>query len=588
MNARSPIWPALLSGLALALGLCGIRWGLPSRARRDLVMPLGSQTAAYQQKLIESWAKMHERFGSDIMVSPESWAAPFTGVQRVPPGWTEPPPLLQNSVRSFYLRSAHEDEQSTLIVLSRMRPWRLELNPHLFTYGGTYIYSLGAWLALGARLHVAHLHTSMAPYMADPGQMASLYFTGRLFTLACYIGCALMLLRIGRRDLGAEAGLFAALFFILCPGVVVQSHVLKNHMLWAFLILCTLDLSLVLLATGGLAAYAAAGAASGLAVGAFLQAWPGCFVVGFACLLRIAAPRRPAAPELERPGRRRRVERRGVSRDQPVLAVGLEVGARRDESAHRLEHFRRDASAARAESFVHERRSRGRILALVLAGGVAAFVKGRREPALCLTLFAFLAGLAMTMTLGGVLGTRQVRYFLGFLAVGQLLAGRVAADLLRWKSPRRPWILAALALVLANLALTGSTYAYNFHADAGERSTHVESGAWIEAHVPPGSSIGMLRLPQPSNAPYFHYGRYDLRFIASAAFFAVMPAAELPQYLAVTSPDYDDRPAMEPNLSRYELAAEFERSRIVPWITIDPTATTANPLIDIYRLKEPR
>ena len=38
--------------------------------------------------------------------------------------------------------------------------------------------------------------------------------------------------------------------------------------------------------------------------------------------------------------------------------------------------------------------------------------------------------------------------------------------------------------------------------------------------------------------------------------FAVLPAGELPQYLAVTSPDYDDRPLMEPNLARYERIAE--------------------------------
>jgi hypothetical protein len=228
------------------------------------------------------------------------------------------------------------------------------------------------------------------------------------------------------------------------------------------------------------------------------------------------------------------------------------------------------------------------ILALIAAGAVWAFAKGRREPALWLCLFAFLAGLAMMTTVAGVTAVRQVRYFIGFLAVGQLLAGRAAADLLQWRSPRRPWLVGALALALANLALAGTTYAYNFHADAGDRSTHVESGAWIEAHVPPGSSIGLLRLPQPSNAPYFRYDRYDLRFIERADLFAVLPPAELPSYLAVTSPDYDERPALQPNLSRYVRAAVFDRPRLVPWIGIDPTATTADPLIEIYRLKESR
>ena len=585
MNARSPLWPGLLVGLGLALGLCGIRWGLPSRARLDRVTAPGLDTPEFRQRLIESWSKMHESYGPDIMLSPESWTAHFTGVQRAAPGWTRPPLILENSVRSFYIRSAHEDEQSFLIVLSRMRPWRLELNPHLFVYGGAYIYSLGAWLALGAALHLAALHTSMAPYMADPAQMASLYFVGRLFTLAAYLGCGLMLLRIGRRYLGAEAGIFAALFFLFSPGVVAQAHVLKPHMLWSFLVLWTLDLSLSLLASGGLAAYAAAGAVSGLAVGAFIAAWPACLFVGFAGALRIGALRRSPAAELKGLAVAAAASVAAFFATNPYwildwTTVRAELKVISAGSTFNLTHpfIFLNHSFSNAVTWP--------ILALIAAGAGLAFAKGRREPALCLSLFAFLAGLAMMTTIDDVFAVTQVRHFLGFLAVGQLLAGRAAADLLRWKSLRRPWAAAVLALVTANLALTGAAYAYNFHADAGDRSTHVEAGAWIEAHVPSGSSIGLLRLPQPSNAPYFRYDRYDLRFIQRAELFAVLPPADLPQYLAVTSPDYDDRPAMQPNLSRYELAAAFDRARLVPWIRIDPTSTNADPLIEIYRLKE--
>jgi hypothetical protein len=223
-------------------------------------------------------------------------------------------------------------------------------------------------------------------------------------------------------------------------------------------------------------------------------------------------------------------------------------------------------------------------LFVLLAGGaVWALARGRREPALRLCLFAFLAGAGMIATVASVEPVTQARYFLGFTAVGLLLAGRAAADLL--KSPARPWAAAALALLLVQLCLTGATYANNFRADATDASTHVRAGEWIEAHAAPGSSIGLLRLPQPSNAPYFRLDRYDLRFIESAALFASLPPSALPDYVVTISPDYDDRPALEPNLSRYELAARFDRPRLVPWISVDPTATTADPLIDVYRRK---
>lgn len=587
MNARSPVWPALLCALALGLGLYGLHWGLPSRARLDRVLPPGLDTPQFRTELMDSWSKMHAGYGTDIMLSTQAWSAGVAGERRAAPGWTRPPALLENSVRSFYLRSAHEDEQTFMIVLSRMRPWRLQLDPKLFTYGGAYIYSLGAWLALCAALRVAALHASMAPYLADPAQMASLYFAGRLFSLAAYLACGLMLLRIGRRHVGAGAGVVAAVLFLLSPGVVAHAHVLKPEMLGAFLVLWTLELSLSALEKGGFAAYAAAGAASGLAAGTFLLTWPACAVVGFACALRIGTRRGPAAAELK----------------------GLLVAAASSVAAFFLTnpYWIPDWRTVRAEMKVLS--SLGTldashpflfsihvlppavtwpVLALIAAGAVQAFAKGRREPALRLCLFALLAGLAMTATMGGVVGVEQVRYFLGFLGVGLLLAGRLVADLLARKSPLRPWLLAAFALVAANAGLAGLTTAANFAADGGSRSTHVESGAWIEAHVPPGASIGLLRLPQPSNAPYFRYDRYDLRFYETPRLFAALPPARLPRWLAVTSPDYDDRPAMEPNLSRYELAAAFHRVRLVPWIKIDPTSTTADPLIEIYRLKESR
>lgn len=584
MRQRRLLRPAVLAALALALGLWGIRWGLPSRERLERVLPPGARTPEYQAKLMSSWASLHESFGSDIMVSTESWAAPFRGVQKIPAGWTEPPPLLLNSARSFYLRSAHEDEQSFLIILSRMRPWRLELNPHLFTYGGAYIYSLGAALAAGAVLRLASLHTSMAPYLADPGQMASLYFVGRLYSVACFLGCALLLLRIGRRHLGEDSGFYAALLFLFSPNAVVQAHVMKNHMLWSLLLLWTLDLSLALLADGGLAAYAAAGAASGLAVGAFLAAWPACLVVGFAGLLRVAFRRERFAPAVKGLLAAGAASAAAFFITNPYwildwASVRAEMKVLSGWSALNLGHPIVFASRALPSATTWP------VFALLLAGVAWALVRGRREPALWACAFAFAAGLGMMSTIADVVDVSQARYFLGFMAVGLLLAGRAAADLLASRSKLRPVAAVALALTLGCELLAGATYAHNFASDSGDSSTHARAGAWIEANVPAGSAIGLLRLPQPSNAPYFRYDRYELRMIESARLFAALPAPDLPPYMVVTSPDYDDRPAMEPNLSRYELAAEFPRARLAPGIAIDPTSTTADPQIDVYRLK---
>jgi len=54
----------------------------------------------------------------------------------------------------------------------------------------------------------------------------------------------------------------------------------------------------------------------------------------------------------------------------------------------------------------------------------------------------------------------------------------------------------------------------------------------------------------------------------------------------LTVPDYDDRPPLAGVLGHYELRASFPRGKLFPWIEIDPTSTTVNPLIEIYGPKE--
>jgi hypothetical protein len=277
---------AAVALLALALGLWGIRWGLPSAARLARVMPPGLDGPVFRGELASSWSAMHRELGENLMINPRSMSA-FSGVVEVPAGWKTPPKELLNSYRSFYVRSEHEDEQSTLLALSRMKPRRLEFNTHLFTYGAPHIYAVGAALALGAAAGVVPLKSSILFYLEDPSRMAAMYLAGRLVTTAAFAGCALMLLSLGRRSVGAEAGAFAAVIFVLTPAAVVQAHVLKNHMFWAFLALWTLERCITVLERGTLKSYAAAGAAAGLATASFLGAWPACLLVGAAGAMRL-------------------------------------------------------------------------------------------------------------------------------------------------------------------------------------------------------------------------------------------------------------------------------------------------------------
>ncbi|MCM2303681.1 MAG: hypothetical protein NDJ72_03210 [Elusimicrobia bacterium] len=575
--------------IGLTLGLYGIRWGLPGPERLARVLPPGLDGPAFQQELASSWAALHQVLGANLMINPEA-SGTFTGVVVTPAGWKVPPKELLNSYRSFYLRSEHEDEQSILLGLSRMRPKRLQFNPHLFTYGAPYIYAVGAVLGAGAVTGLVAVKSSLLHYLANPADMGGMYLAGRLLSVASYIACALMLLWIGRRRVGAEAGALGGALYLMLPAAVVQAHVMKPHSVWPLAVLLTLEWSARILESGGLKRYAAAGALSGLAVALFLGAWPACLIVGAAGAMRLAGLHepdgRPCRPGPEASG----LLLAGLCAVAVFFAASpywafdfreamLEVEVLRTYSAFNLSHPWLFTMGALRRSVTDP------ALVLMFGGALLGLVKGRREPVLLLCAVVFLAAIASTATIGNVGSARQVRYFMGWVAVGSLLAGRLLQELRAQKGSAGRFGTAAAAIVLAGLACQGLSYAHNYRLGEGERSNHVLAGRWIEKNIPAGETIGLLRYPQPSNSPHFRFDLYRLQFM-EPRLAPVLPPEKLPPYLALTIPDHDDRRYLGPMLARYERVAEFPRGRLFPWISIDPTSTTVNPLIEIYRLKE--
>lgn len=565
--------------LGLSLGLWGIGWGLPSSALVEKVFP-PLDAPEFRETLISSWQGMHRRLGENLMLNPRSFDE-YDGAVSVMGGWDIPPEILWGSARSFHIRSEHEDEQTILIMLSKLKPHRLELNPHMFTYGAAHVYAVGAFLAAGWSVGLVPLHRGLLPYLEEPARMASMYRAGRLVSVAAYVGSALILLSLGRKYWDRPTGLLAALLFLLTPAAILQANVLKNHAFWTFWALLTVYKSADALAGGRTRDYLWAGAASGVTVGSFLTGWPSCVVVAAAGLLRT------------RFGHPWRKELRGV-----LLAATAAVAAFIITNPYWLFSFNEALAEMKVLSnqggfnlanpvlFVSgalRRASTAPFLVLMLAGVVLGAWRGRRDPLLALCACAFLAGLAAVTTIADVSGTSYVRYFAGWAAVGCLLASRTAVEWWRRRHARSP----ARALLVAAgvyLAAHGLTYAHNFSVASSQESTHWRAGRWVEENIPEGAQIGLLRLPQPSNCPFFRFDRYNLLFIKPALFKDV-PSRELPEYLALTLPTYDDRPLLGDNLRRYELAASFDRARLLPWIKVDESAMTANPLIEIYRLK---
>ena len=576
--------------LGLGLGLWGIRWGLPGPERLGRVLPPGLDGPAFQKELADSWYALDRSLGENRVLDPKAGRV-FSGVIDIPAGWKTPPKELLNSYRSFYIRSEQEDEQDILISLSHMKPRKLQFNTHLFLYGPPYIYAVGAALALGAAAGLVTLKGSLLVYLGDPAKMAAMYLAGRLLSVAAFVACGLMLLRLGRLYASLEAGALAAAIFLMTPAAVMNAHVLKLHIVWPFFVLWTVDRCALVLKRGSHKDYAAAGAVAGLTVAIFLGAWPACLVVGAAGAMRLAglheADGRPCKPLPELQGLLLSalcaVAAFFIVSPYWILAFG-EAKAEIQMANSNLGGF----NLANPWLFVrHPLRASvtDPILTLMFGGAALALVKGRREPVLLLCAVAFLLALASLATVASVIMTIQVRYFMGWVAVGSLLAGRLLQELRALKGIAGRIGTATAAIVLCGLACQAAAYAHNYYLGESDRSNHFLSGEWIEKNIPAGETIGFLRFPQPSNSPFFRYDHYRLKFI-EPKLAADFPPAQLPRWLALTGPDFfDDRTTLGPTLSRYELQAAFAPAKLFPWISIDLTATPANPAVEIYRLK---
>jgi len=576
----------LIYGLWLAAGLVlsltGIRWGLPSTPRVERILPPGVFGPELHERLQSSWEKIHKRIGVNLMLSRASFSA-LEGSRDVEPGWKTPPAVMLDSIRSFHVRTAHDDEQTLLLVLSRMRPRRLQLHPHFFAYGGAYVYPLGGWLAAGAVLGAVPLHRSMAPYLAAPEKMAAMYHWGRFASVAAYLGCIVLLLEIGRRYFTPRIGAAAAAVFLLSPAVIVQAHTMKPHMHWTFFAFLTLLLSLRSLEDGKLRSYVAAGAVSGLAIGTVVSAWPACLYVAAAAGIRaVLKPKGWLA------------EARGLTAAGAAsLAVFLVTNPYWILDFPSVAgEFRTLQGWATLNALNPVTVALGPlrksvtlpILGLMAAGLGWGFYRGRREPALLLCACSLVAASSVAVMIKTVDVTRQIRYFLPMIGLGGLLGAAALSEFSRrFPGSRRVAAAAALA-VMANLALEGGLYAWNFRIGAGPQATYYRAGDWIEDSIPAGETVGLFRLPAPSNTAYFRYDRYRIRLMDNEIF-PTMKRRDLPRFLVLTRPGYDERPALEPVFSReYERIAGFPRPQAA-WASIDVSATTANPGIDIYRLK---
>ncbi len=545
LKARRGGWRAeaglfAVLALGLATGLCGITGGLPGPARWRALPEAVRGSPEFSRSLAAAWyenypqiLRAHKELLADEP-SPHSQEA-----IRVPAGWSFPPPALVNSARSLLTQSDNPDEKKTFIILSHMRPRKLDFRPLYVQYGGAFVYPFGVWLGLARLVRLARLTPDLSYYLTAPAAMGRLYLLGRLYVLLFHLGTIFALYELGRLLAGRRAGTAAAALFALAPFVVVQSHVLKPHPVAAFWFVLAGLLAAVAVERGRAADHLACGVAAGLGAGANLTL---AFGAALPLMARfVGGPGGWAAPW------------GGALAAAAVVVLTnpyLFLSPRDYEwelTVFSHTHFAAAPRELGALILHGAPRAIGGTSAFLVVVGVAVglFSRDRRRRALALACAGGAALLWLRFSEGA--GSESgLRIFYGPFALACALAGAALAE-----RPRAVFAL-FLAAALAESGLRSAVYLENLSLGAGPRSARSAAADWIDANVPAGAEVGLLRPPEPSHTPPFRWERVALTIFESTG---ALSGAAPPEW--VVASDSDLKPLADWTAPRYEIAAEF-------------------------------
>jgi Dolichyl-phosphate-mannose-protein mannosyltransferase len=257
-----------LAAISSAIFISGIHWGLPSLNANPFLF--GSHPVWSGQEILALSGPATANSDRSTDVS----AHPLTDLYH---------PVIVNQtdeerariVRRYRLMSHHPDEFITFASLAQMNPSRRQFDPHMYKYGGLWIYPIGAMLKIAGMARIIQFKPDMAWYLDHPESFGSFYVVARFYSALWGILGTIVVFLLVRRISGSIAAAFAgALCFVLEPVVVNAAHEAKPHLAGTVLMLITVLAAARYAELGTWRRWLTAVTVAGLAVGMVISSLP--------------------------------------------------------------------------------------------------------------------------------------------------------------------------------------------------------------------------------------------------------------------------------------------------------------------------
>ncbi|MDI6756531.1 MAG: phospholipid carrier-dependent glycosyltransferase [Endomicrobiia bacterium] len=567
----------LLLVFTFATALFGTRWGLPSSARTELVLPENLRS----REIYELMAKTRSGIYEKVSDNPSAYAGRMSAIKSYDEGVTRITPANADgtlvlaakngkipheillAMNAFLLRTNHPHEQDILSAIAKMRPAKFDFNPRFFRYGGSYVYPIAAMYAIAAKVGYLKISPDITFYHARPDEIAKFYIIGRLLSCFAATMCVLLIYMITKNIYDKKTAILAALFSAIVPITLVDANIMRTQPYAAAWALLFIYFVTRIYSSSEKKYFWLAGASIGMSIGASINSFIYFFFLPLAIYLKedFEVWHKKIADIVKAIALVSSVALAVFLFTNPYLIFSL--ADYRDELKWVRVFVMKDIRPWLVVT-QNLRESMGVFLwAATLAGIIYALVKRNKGDVFLASLL--LPALAYVAAFFGYeavrYGSANIRLYFPLLLMPLIFPARFITGVHENASRDGKIIIIASAAVIAvyTAALRVSYAAWLFR-DSAESSTNIRAGKWINENIPKGASVGIMKYtPHTDATPPFRFA--DYRIISNFEFLNdINGVRKLPEYFVIS-----ETPDFEGLKKKYDWKGFMNRYRLVQY-----------------------